>query len=291
MRYDDAVMVAIEGHWTDDRVLHWAAREAAYRRRPLVVVHVWEWSSVDRAALALNEDELSAAGYAPTPEERVVHDAVVSVRKDFPALRVTAELGYGRVTPMLLDAADGASMLVLGARGSGGFAGLRLGSVSAQVAAHALAPVAVVGGDDDGDDGRPVIVGVDGSALSDKALWLGIAEARRTGGALIAVHGYRLPPLAATYNPSHGVDVESHRLNAEEVLDRALHDVEAEATDVKIERRTVPGPPARTLLDASVDAAALVVGCRGLGGFAGLLLGSVSQQVVAHAHCPVIVAR
>lgn len=291
MRYDDAVLVAIEGHETDDRVLHWAARQATARRRPLVVVHVWEWSPVDRAAIEL--PDAGPGGAAPTPPEQLVRGKVAAVRAGFPGLRVSGELGYGRVTPVLLQAADGACLLVLGARGSGGFAGLQLGSVSAHVAAHAAVPVAVVRGElpSDGDAGRAVVVGVDGSAPADRALWIGVAEARRIGGTLVAVHGYRLPPLAATYDPHHGVDVEAHRLAAEEVLDHALHDVEAEAPDVKIERRVVAGPPARTLLDASYGAAAVVVGCRGAGGFAGRVFGSVSQQVVAHAHCPVVVAR
>ena len=62
-------------------------------------------------------------------------------------------------------------------------------------------------------------------------------------------------------------------------------------TDVKIERRVVHGPPARVLLEAAAGAAVLVVGARGLGGFSGLVLGSVSQQVVRHAPGPVIVAH
>ena len=115
MRYDHAVMVAIEGHEAEDRLLRWAAEEAHDRSRPLVVVHVWEWSSVDRTALELAERDPAAAGDVPTPAEQLVYDAVAAVRKDFPELRVTGELAYGRVTPMLLDAADGASLLVVGA--------------------------------------------------------------------------------------------------------------------------------------------------------------------------------
>ena len=180
-------------------------------------------------------------------------------------------------------------MIVVGARGIGGFAGLLMGSVSGQLAEHAACPVAVV---------RPVhgsavdvVVGIDGSPESGRALQLGLAEARRTGGTLIALHAYRYVPVAAAYAPNPGIDQFSQRELAEENLDRALGDVEERNPDVKIERRIEHGSSAAVLVAAADGAAALVVGARGLGGFAGLILGSVSQQVLRHAHCPVLVAH
>lgn len=288
MRFDDAVVVGVAGSEPDGRTLRWAAREAEFRRRPLVVAHVWEWSSVDRAALAVPEEDRHPDS-TPTPPTAVVHEAVATVRARFPGVRVSGALGYGRPAPVLKEAAEGAGLLVVGARGSGGFGGLPLGSVSAQLTAHAPVPVAVVRGSE--PDGADVVVGVDGSPQSDTALWLGVGEARRTGGALIAVHAYRLPPLPATLFPNPGVDAEPHRLRAEEVLDRALEDLEGLAPDIKVVRRVIAGPPARALLEAGEGAAAIVVGSRGLGGFNGLVLGSVSQQVAGHAPCPVLVAR
>ncbi len=78
---------------------------------------------------------------------------------------------------------------------------------------------------------------------------------------------------------------------AEQTLADALDDVEDRNPDVKIERRVDHGPAAGVLLAAAEGAAALVVGARGLGGFTGLIAGSVSQQVLRHAHCPVLVAH
>ncbi|HEY6748041.1 MAG TPA: universal stress protein, partial [Mycobacteriales bacterium] len=78
---------------------------------------------------------------------------------------------------------------------------------------------------------------------------------------------------------------------AEETLAVALGTVEEDNPDVKIERRVEHGPAARVLLDAADGAAVLVVGARGLGGFAGMVAGSVSQQVLRHAECPVVVVR
>jgi len=136
-----------------------------------------------------------------------------------------------------------------------------------------------------------VVVGIDGSPESGRALQLGLAEARRTGGTLIALHAYRYAPVAAAYAPNPGIDQFSQRELAEENLDRALGDVEERNPDVKIERRIEHGSSAAVLVAAADGAAALVVGARGLGGFAGLILGSVSQQVLRHAHCPVLVAH
>jgi nucleotide-binding universal stress UspA family protein len=164
-----------------------------------------------------------------------------------------------------------------------------LGSVSAQVAAHARCPVAVVRRPP--GPGTKVVVGIDGSAQAGQVLRLGAAQARRTGGTLLAVHAYRLPPLPAAYAPNPGVDEHVCRATADEVLDRVLRDSEQAVTDVKVERLVQGGPPAWVLVEAAADAGGLVVGARGLGGFTGLVLGSVSQQVVRHAPCPVLVAH
>jgi nucleotide-binding universal stress UspA family protein len=202
---------------------------------------------------------------------------------------VSGAIGTGSPQRGLLAVAKEAAMIVVGARGIGGFAGLLMGSVSGQLAEHAACPVAVV---------RPVhgsavdvVVGIDGSPESGRALQLGLAEARRTGGTLIALHAYRYAPVAAAYAPNPGIDQFSQRELAEENLDRALGDVEERNPDVKIERRIEHGSSAAVLVAAADGAAALVVGARGLGGFAGLILGSVSQQVLRHAHCPVLVAH
>jgi nucleotide-binding universal stress UspA family protein len=180
-------------------------------------------------------------------------------------------------------------VIVVGARGVGGFAGLLMGSVSGQVAEHAACPVAVIRPVD--VSATDVVVGIDSSPESAKALELGLAEARRTSGTLIALHAYRYPPVAAAYAPNPGYGDNSLRELAEQTLGEALGDVEARNPDVKIERRIEHGPAARVLLEAADGAAALVVGARGLGGFTGLIVGSVSQQVLRHAHCPVLIAH
>ncbi|HST64707.1 MAG TPA: universal stress protein [Mycobacteriales bacterium] len=281
MTYENAVVVAIDEKDPDLEMLHWAAAQAAAGGNRLVLVHICEWMEGQRRPRPITGD-----GH---PAERVVGAALEAVRAEFPDLAVTGEVGTGRPTPALLELSEQADLVVVGARGVGGFPGLLMGSVSGQLAEHGLCPVAVV---------RPVsgsatdvVVGIDGSPGSARALALALEQARRTGGTLVALHAYRLPPVAPAYAPNPGVDLVSHRELAESTLAVALGTVEKDNPDVKIERRVQHGSAARVLLDAAYGAAVLVVGARGLGGFSGLVAGSVSQQVLRHAHGPVIVAH
>ena len=286
MTYENAVVVAIDDEDPDLLLLDWAATAAAFRGTRLVICHVCEWLLGDLAPQRMDEHDDLALRSGP---ELVVGTALDAVRAAHPGLEVSGAIGTGSPQRGLLAVAKEAAMIVVGARGIGGFAGLLMGSVSGQLAEHAACPVAVV---------RPVhgsavdvVVGIDGSPESGRALQLGLAEARRTGGTLIALHAYRYVPVAAAYAPNPGIDQFSQRELAEENLDRALGDVEERNPDVKIERRIEHGSSAAVLVAAADGAAALVVGARGLGGFAGLILGSVSQQVLRHAHCPVLVAH
>ncbi len=286
MTYEDAVLVAIDDEDTDETLLSWAAAEAEARGTRLVVCHVCEWRPGQQAPRPMAEDGDPSLWLEP---ERVVAAALHAVRAAHPDLPVTGVIGTGNPTRALLAVAKQTAMVVVGARGIGGFPALLVGSVSGQVAEHAACPVAVV---------RPipagatdVVVGVDGSPEAAHALELGLAEARRTGGMLIALHAYRLPPVAAAYAPNPGFNPQIERNMAEEVLADALGDVEDRNPDVKIDRRVEQGPAARVLLGAADGAAVLVVGARGFGGFTGLIAGSVSQQVLRHAHCPVLIAH
>jgi nucleotide-binding universal stress UspA family protein len=105
------------------------------------------------------------------------------------------------------------------------------------------------------------------------------------------VYAFRSPPVAVGYAPDPGVDFGLLRQLAEETLTSALGAIEDENPDLKVERRIESGPTAWVLLEAAHGAAVLVVGARGLGGFAGIVTGSVSQQVLRHAHCPVLIAH
>jgi nucleotide-binding universal stress UspA family protein len=132
-----------------------------------------------------------------------------------------------------------------------------------------------------------IVVGVDGSDEAITALEWALDEGRLRGAEVEVIHAFYLfPDLSELAALSEQPDMVAQ---AEELLRKAVEPALATRPGVKVTTRAVQGPPARTLLDAAAGADLLVVGSRGRGGFAGLMLGSVSQQCVHHAPCPVVV--
>jgi nucleotide-binding universal stress UspA family protein len=131
-----------------------------------------------------------------------------------------------------------------------------------------------------------IVVGVDGSPTSLAALRFAHRQAQLTGAELHAVTTWAYP-----LSFDEPVDPTDWQANAETILDTALGEALAASDAAGVLRHVAEGHPAGVLL-ASVEAAdLLVVGSRGHGGFAGMLLGSVSQHVAAHSPCPVVVVR
>jgi len=133
-----------------------------------------------------------------------------------------------------------------------------------------------------------IVVGVDGSAPSRRALAWAAHEARLRGDSLVAVIAWHVPAqLGYPAVPTFAFDFEgAARQELAEVLEQELGE-DAPAVLPRVEH----GPAAAVLIDASRGADLLVVGSRGHGEFSGMLLGSVSQHCTAHAHCPVVVVR
>lgn len=135
-----------------------------------------------------------------------------------------------------------------------------------------------------------VVVGIDGSASAAAALRWSAAEARLRGSRLLVVHAwtpvYTDVLLGGGFSPSRANGGDMHKA-AEELLVRATAGLDAEG--VEIECRVVEGGAPEVLIAAAAEGDLLVVGSRGHGGFAGLLLGSVSQQCAHHANCPVVI--
>jgi nucleotide-binding universal stress UspA family protein len=130
-----------------------------------------------------------------------------------------------------------------------------------------------------------VVVGVDGSASSQQALRWAARQARLTGGELHAVSVWDYPTGALVLE-----DVDWFGITGKMLDDAVAAGLPPDEAD-SVQRSVRRGYPARVLLDAAADADLLVVGSRGRGGMVGMLLGSVSQHVVTHASCPVVVVR
>lgn len=154
-----------------------------------------------------------------------------------------------------------------------------------------------------GKKASAVVVGVDGSAGAKEALRWALAEARLRKAPLRAVHAWTFGYVGGSVEgypywggslgayTSLGVDLGDLHHAAEDLLERALADAGADAEGIEIERQVVEGSAAEVLVAAASKDDLLVVGSRGHGGFAELLLGSVSQQCVHHAPCPVVVVH
>jgi nucleotide-binding universal stress UspA family protein len=147
-------------------------------------------------------------------------------------------------------------------------------------------------------NGRRYVVGVDGSEESRAALRWAAVEARRHGAELEVVHAWqppiRLPAVSTIANPLIGTAQlypGPQAARAQELLDRTLTDVFGGQPPSGVAAALREGPPAAVLIAESAQAELLVLGCRGFGGFKDLLVGSVCEQAVRHAHCSVIVVR
>lgn len=136
-----------------------------------------------------------------------------------------------------------------------------------------------------------IVVGIDGSDDSKQALEWALDEARLRGASLRVVYAWMLPVYATGYGFAPGalIDPVAMSESASSHLDKTIDEIVSKAKDVAVERKAIEGPAAQVLVEEAEGADLLVVGSRGHGGFAGLLLGSVSQQCAHHATCPVAI--
>lgn len=260
--------------------LRWAVAEAGLRACRVTAVMCWGFIDQHHAPGRPTEFDPS---YDEAAARQALDDIITAVVPD-PGLPIDRRVVNDLATRGLLSSAADADLLVVGARGVGGFAALLLGSVSQHCLHHATIPVAVIRASDPHED-RPArfVVGVDGSEPAERALRWAVAEAHLHHATVEVVHGWSLPAIAMPYFP----DLACLERAAGAVLDRAVESVAD--LDPPIVRRLEYGGAGAVLLDAAEGADLVVVGSRGLGGFKELLLGSVSHQLATHAPCPVVV--
>ncbi|WP_433728724.1 universal stress protein [Actinoplanes sp. CA-051413] len=273
MRHLD-IVVGIDGSEQSRGALRWTAAEARRNDAPLRIVTAYEAPDVS----AQQPDEIAAA-------------AVAEARALAPGVEVSGAAVSGDPASALLRAGRTAAMLVVGNRGRGGFASLLLGSVSQQVVTRATVPVVVVRGRRETPSG-PVTVGVDGSVPANRALALAFDQAQRRDGELLVVRSYPMPmPPYGMAVPPLPYDPDAVRRDVARDLDATLTPWLDRYPAVRVRTRIEPGSAAKNLIDVSREAGLLVVGSRGHGALVGSLLGSVGQQLLHHADCPVMIVH
>jgi nucleotide-binding universal stress UspA family protein len=283
------IVVAVDGSESAQHAARWAAAHAARHGRRLRVVHAYEWPPA-YGPVFVDADARHDA--ARTSSAEVVRAALAAVAQAAPQLRPETLTGRGPVIQFLREVSQAAALLVLGSRGLGGFAGLLSGSVAVALAAHGHCPVAVVRGPAQEPDG-PVVVGVDGSPASDAAVAIAFEEVAMSGGELVAVHSWSdaVLPVGPEFGFFADLDWEPLARHAGEVLTERLAVWRGKYPEVTVRELVSRNRPAQALIEAAPGARLIVVGSRGRGGFTGLILGSVSQAVLHHANCPVLIAR
>jgi nucleotide-binding universal stress UspA family protein len=135
-----------------------------------------------------------------------------------------------------------------------------------------------------------IVVGVDGSKGSADALRWALQEARLRGAKVRLVHAWAYPEVSTYHQAAHLLRIPFAE-EAAALLDRMVEEAGAEAEGIEIDKEVVEGRAGPILVEAAGRASMLVVGSRGLGGFSGLLLGSVSQQCAHHAPCPLVIVK
>ncbi len=300
------IVVGVDGSDHSHCALVWAAREAERRRRPLHIVTAY--SVPIFAASGLD------GGYA-TVDDTVIRDgaeAVIRQALDKVAgynIDVDASVENGDASGVLLEMSETAELMVFGTRGRGGFVGRLLGSVSSALPAHAKCPTVTVPlvcadrlGETTDDkhvlaeqakSGRQlienvVVVGVDGSEQARVAVLEAAAQAERLSARLRVVCAVPQYSGSLAWVPAP-LDREGLSAEIKAQLDAGAAWLKSHFPHLDLETQLLDGSPVDVLVEASRHVELVVLGTRGHGGFAGMLLGSTTDGVLHHAKSPVMV--
>ncbi|GAA2528999.1 MULTISPECIES: universal stress protein [Streptomyces] len=285
------VVVGVDGSASSLAAVEVAAEEARSRSAALRVVHAFLWPAMHvppgASPLGPADSGLRAA------VERLMSEAVERAGAVAPDVEVSQAVVTGEPLTVLEAQSRSAELVVVGSRGRGGFVGLLAGSTAVHLAAHGRCPVLVVR-ERAVPDG-PIVVGVDGSAAGAKAIGFAFAEAALRGADLVALHAWTnwnaLLPAPQDGRTPYAHEPGTPATGEERLLSEALAGHRKRYPGVEVRHEIVHGGTREALIEASRTARLLVVGARGRGGFLGLVLGSVSQAMLHHAHCPVAVVR
>lgn len=282
-----SIVVGVDGSTGAREAAHYAADIAERRHATLTLVHVFETVFYGYGPLgfagtyAISEDRLRESA------TKLLEEAVTDLESTHPGVKVEARLENGGVAARLIEESANAQMTVVGSRGMGGFSSLMLGSVSTQLAAYGHGPIIVFR--PERQPGGPVLVGFDGSPEANAALEFAVQEALSRKVPLRVANVYWEEPWQEGQQPGADPKIVARRLS-HEVINESLTLAIEEHPELRYDIRCIHGlKPAQNLIEESAHAGLTVVGSRGLGGFTGLLLGSVSRTLIHHAIGPLAV--
>ncbi len=281
-----SIVVGVDGSPLGKMSLEWAAAQAGRRHLPIHLVHAFA-PDEPSAIFGGGADQSSLVASS----ERILEDAKARIHTIAPDVPVTGVSASGFASAALIRASHGAELVVVGARGQSTLMPSALGSVALQVAEHAHSPVTVVRhAEADHLSHRRVVVGVDGSPDSLRAVDYAYLQADQRGAELLVLHAW-WPERRQDVADVATSDWPSYEADKQAAVAKSLESAAATYPDVKVRQEVVRGNPLKLLVERSSDADLVIVGARGTGGFTGLLLGSVSNDVLRRAACPVAIVR
>lgn len=278
------VVVGVDGTPVADAAVVWAAETAAGRGRGLLIAH-----GMDLAGFTVGPVGFGSADAVREVGAEIVASAAELAARTAPEVPVDTEMSATGPSDLLVARSASAHLVVLG--GPVDRTGLgRLGSTMHAVTARAHGPVVVVRGVSGRPSSGPVVVGVDGSPVSDIAVGAAFREAALRATGLVAVYAWSDPYAGRFSRLLESVEGAFDIAAVERaVLAERLAGQGERFPEVMVRREVSRGIPRERLLEWSRSARLLVVGSRGRGALAGLLLGSTSSTLVQRADCPVMV--
>jgi nucleotide-binding universal stress UspA family protein len=285
------IVIGVDGSPASRNAVRWGLARAARRHAPVRLIRAFDPSPHDIrvgsgriGVLGDSFDHVRAQLDATYESARIVH----------PDLQITPELIDDSASAALIEASLEADTVVIGAHGVRGFSNLVAGSTTMNVATHAHCTVVTIPNDEtQAFDGRGIVVGVDGSEISETAIAHAFREASETGQNLTAVHAWvdPLTPTALGTSIPALYDAEVYSRDQDVLMAESLAGWGEKYPDVTVTRHVIHEQPVQALAKAAHNSQLLVVGCRGRGRLRAMLLGSVSHGVLHLADCPVAVVH
>ncbi|MGR6030152.1 universal stress protein [Rhodococcus erythropolis] len=286
------VVAGIDGSETSTAAARWAASVANAVNSRLILAHALpqEGPIYSPAAVMLQSQFLSQIR---EDGEAIIDAAAAVISAEFPELTIESEIAPGPASTHILESSGTARLIVMGSTGSGALRSRLLGSTALKVANHATCPVTVWRGsaENPGPDQRPVIVGVDGSALSKKAVEYAFRYADQFDAPLIAVHTWQGSSTFREGGAGILIDWEAVEQEESALLAENLAGMADQYPDVPVTRISEPGAAAPVMLKYADDAQLIVVGSHGRSAMAAAVMGSTSQNLLHHAPGPVMICR
>lgn len=285
------IVVGVDESPGAEVAVQWAARDAELRGIPLTIVHaispeIATWPKTRRLPAGLARWQQDRGRRLVTEAFEIAEKAS---RGGGPA-EVHTEVLPSAAVPTLVDLSKNAELIVAGCRGAGQWAGRPMGSVSSGLLRYAHCPVAIIPDEAESishESQASVLVGIDGSAASELATAMAFDEASRREVGLLSLHAWADTDISEWSE----IDWPTTQSMAEEALAARLAGWQERYPDARVDRIVVRDKPAHQLVQRSERAQLVVVGSRGRGESAKLLVGSVGETVSQMARVPVIVAR